>query len=180
MAISGNIGSGKSYIASELSDRMNIPRTSFSDSLKTYAKNNKMLTNRESLQELGSKLINGLSSEEFLELMKNNSSYNWDDDIIIDGFRHPSIFLKFKNMYPDTILIYCECKDTNKRVNRISKRDDIKDRKIIYKIINHATEQEVDKLKNYSDIIIDTCDDNFDFDKDVLQKINAIQKAVSH
>lgn len=157
ITLSGRICSGKSYAAGLLSKKFGYPVASFGGYLKHYCQRNNLSTDRITLQEIGEKFVVERPKEFLIDVLnyfKSNS-----DSIIIEGVRHIRIFEEINNLTTGLISIFIEA-DKNLRYDRYLKREgyspDDKSYRHFVDLDNHPVELEIDKLKDYCDIIVDS------------------------
>ena len=153
--ISGKICSGKSSIAKNISDSLNIPIASFSEYLVDLAKKQTLPTDRESLQNLGNSLI----IKDHLIFLNDVMDFSnpVSDKFIFEGVRHNIIF--------DTIIKNSKTSksiflDTNEelRLQRFLKRSKEMDKNLtaadFYKRQEHPVEKEVADIKAKSLLVL--------------------------
>lgn len=153
IAIAGGIASGKSTVASIISEKYSIPKISFSDVLKVYCIKNGIEVNRTNLQNLGQSLIakNGYSG--FLDFIINESKdiIDWRKDVILEGFRHREVYKEFHKRFPDSKLIYCCC-SRDEQVKRGIERENLTEEKI-KSYLEHPVESDIEKLRIFKDFL---------------------------
>ena len=87
MGISGRIGSGKTSLAVVLAERLNCPRASFGDYVRTVATDRGLdASRRDVLQEVGDDLI-GAGWDTFCAAVLNSAGYS-GGSLVVDGIRH--------------------------------------------------------------------------------------------
>lgn len=107
---------------------------------------------RESLQAFGQNVKDQYGYEGFLDWSIEHSPYvNWDGPLVVDGLRHPIIYEKIIEKFPEVILVYCDC-DRETQIGRIVVRDKITLEEA-EKIISHQTEKYVSDLESYAHIV---------------------------
>lgn len=150
LCVSGEIASGKTYIAKKLAEVLSCDRYSVSDFLKMLAvKQGQKNISREVLQELGREQINNgwkTFCKDFLDFTK------WDNKgfLIIDGIRHAEFLQSLSDLvrpWGRVVSIFVEA-DTMVRNERLEIRGEvIGDSK-------HVAEGNLLILKENSDIIV--------------------------
>ncbi len=152
ICIAGKIACGKSTVAEIIARYTGFPRISFGNILRKYSESQNLHQTREGLQNLGQKILDRYGYGGFLKwAMEHSSDVNWTESLVIDGVRHVAIYQRITEIFPKTILVYCDC-DTQTQINRILTRDKITKKEAI-KVISHPTEKYVQNLKPYADII---------------------------
>jgi dephospho-CoA kinase len=157
ISISGRICSGKSFVANLLSEQFNIPVASFSHYLKDYCLKNKINIDRNTLQELGEKLV----KENPSQFLKDTIDHFIGDGntIIVEGVRHKSIFEALTDLSEKSISVFVD-ENRNTRFERYVKRikftDEIKTHQHFLVLDNHPVEIETEMLKPLCDIVIDS------------------------
>lgn len=152
--MAGKTVSGKTTASKAISRHLCCPLVSFGGILKEYSIKESLPHDRESLQNLGQKLICDLGYSGFLDWVIDKSpQINQNDTLVVDGFRHHDIYRYFIEIFPRSILIYCSC-DRNLQIQRLKERDKINTDQAI-NIISHPIEQGIEQLREYADIILE-------------------------
>jgi dephospho-CoA kinase len=87
VGISGRIGSGKSTLATELADRMNCPRASFGDYVRSVVTDRGLNpAQRPILQAVGDELITG-GWDPFCRAILERARYD-GGSVVVEGIRH--------------------------------------------------------------------------------------------
>ncbi len=152
IGVAGVIASGKTTVTKAIAQNYSLQVLSFGGVLREYCLRNSIIPSRSNLQNLGQNLITQLGQRGFMHwTMENASSISWKNGIILDGFRHKDVYKEFKFIFPNSILIFCDCpKDA--QVVRICQRDKISPREA-REIIEHPSEQDIKALQDSADFI---------------------------
>ena len=156
IGIVGKIHSGKSTLAREISQSLEIPIVSFGGYLKDFSLKNDLPTDRESLQSLGNKRIlnNPVSFIEDVLSGQEDSSI-----IIIEGIRHESVLLSLKKTYHQSYFIFLDV-TFDERYSRYTNGKNILTKDIsveeFFKIDNHQVESEINNLKERCDYTLNS------------------------
>lgn len=152
VCIAGKIACGKSTITEAIARHTSFPRISFGNILRKYSKEQNLPQTREALQDLGQKILDEYGYGGFLEwTIEHSPNINWNGPLLIDGLRHLAVYECILEMFPSTILVYCNC-NVQTQINRIVARDKITKEEAL-KIISHPTEKYIQDIKPYADII---------------------------
>ncbi|MDY0903803.1 AAA family ATPase [Pedobacter sp. CFBP9032] len=149
ICIIGQISSGKSYLASEISKKLDIPIVSFGKYLVNYSRENNLSTERADLQDLGEKFIKQ-DAEKFLQNVIQYSA-PVEDKIIIEGVRHLSIQNAIVNSFNSHYFIFCDTPDAiryERFIFRNKESDSIKTMESFDNANAHKVEQEIPLLKD--------------------------------
>lgn len=150
IGIAGKMGSGKSFVAKQISEILNFPKYSFGSYIVEEARHRHLETDRETLQNLGEGLVKELGPEQFLKnfwLSTNNSKSQ-----ILDGIRHVEIWKYIQTVSKKAILIYLDI-DQATQLERLCARDKIEKEVALY-YLQHPVEKNVDLLIPEADITI--------------------------
>jgi adenylate kinase family enzyme len=163
--IIGKICSGKSTLAKDFSKWLKFPIASFGGYLVNYSLQNDLPTDRESLQDLGTQMINNQHTQ-FLESVIKYSAPS-PSSLIFEGVRHKVILDEIKKNSSKTFSIYLDVKE-DVRIERFVKREkaiDANNKALedFYKRSQHPVEQEVENLRNECNYIIVSNDSYRDF-----------------
>jgi dephospho-CoA kinase len=154
LAFSGGLGAGKSALTRELAGRLDWPRVSFGDYVRTYATQvQRDPKDRAVLQQLGQALV--LTDREGFvrKVLGQNPT---EGSLIVDGVRHVEILLELKSQVrPRALkLIYIKA-DSETRQTRLMERDHV-ERRLVARYDSDITEAQISRiLPQYADHIID-------------------------
>ncbi len=174
IVIIGKICSGKSTLSKKLSSELNIPIASFGNYLYTISQEMSLPTDRESLQDLGTKLIN----ESYRDFLENVITHvpNQTNKLIFEGVRHKVIFEEIKRISNRMISFYLEV-ENKERLRRFLNREKVIDLSANEDTFNernkHQVESEVDILKSYCDYRILSTDNAFEIMKEKILEISS-------
>jgi cytidylate kinase len=160
IVICGRICSGKTTLAQKISLKYNLHIASFGRYLKNYCEINNLPIDRKHLQDTGNLLVLKNPFQFVNDVI--NYSANGVDKFILEGVRHKSVFDSLNQFTANRISIFAQA-DIKTRFNRYSSRGKDSDDQISFeqfKIVDsHPVENEIETLKEYCDIIIDTTKD---------------------
>lgn len=154
--IIGKICSGKSTLANDLSNWLQIPKCSFGRYLLKYATDKGLKTDRDSLQALGESLIQ-VDQRKFLDDVISFGGHS-GGRIIFEGVRHRSILQGISSKSMNTLSIFLDVKESVRLERFINREKDIdKGRNAVEDFLRfsaHKVEEEVELLKSDCDFII--------------------------
>jgi len=116
LGISGRIGSGKTSLAVVLAERLNCPRASFGDYVRTVATDRGLdASQREVLQEVGDDLI-AVGWDTFCAAVMNRAGYSVGP-VVVDGIRHADAAQTMRMLVAPTPwkLVAVESEDATRR-----------------------------------------------------------------
>lgn len=155
--IVGKICSGKSTLAKELSIQLNFSIVSFGGYLLDYAKHNSLPFDRESLQDLGTHMVES-DAGEFLRNAINFSAKN-SRDLIFEGVRHKVIFEEIDKISKRSFSLYADVnmeERLRRFLNREKEIDILVNEKDFLARNSHKVESEIEEIKSLCDTIIDS------------------------
>lgn len=151
ICMAGKICSGKSTLARKIATHTGYRLVSFGGILNNHLVKSDLSVTRDTLQSLGQELINQLGYEGFLQWSIEHSPHiRWDSALVIDGLRHGAIYSRLVEIFPQTILIYCNC-DPETQITRLMERDKV-DRNKAEQIILHETEWYIAELESQANL----------------------------
>jgi dephospho-CoA kinase/ASC-1-like (ASCH) protein len=155
ICVSGEIASGKTYIANKLSEALNCRRYSVSDFLRSIAHDREQNDpSREYLQRLGKEQMED-GWEKFCKNFVSFTEWRSSGYLIVDGVRHIEFLQSFSDLirpWGKAISVYVST-DIKTRERRLTERGEtIKD-------ANHAAEGDLSKIRKCADIYIDNNDE---------------------
>lgn len=154
IALSGKVGSGKTTLTAELASRLEWPRISFGDYVRSYAIQHQIEPTRENLQNMGERLL-AEDAKQFCNNVLNQVEWRPYGKLIIDGVRHVNVLALIKNLVEPFKLVHVhvEAEEQN-RLERLEACYSFTD---IQRIDSHSTELDVkDKLKQQADFNLQT------------------------
>lgn len=152
LGISGSIASGKTFVSQTILKTVPLFYTSFSDVLKKNCQDCGLSPSRDVLQNLGKRLIDTKGADGFIEWILNQSHLP-ADHLLLDGFRHITVWEAFQKRFPTARLIFCDV-SPEVQINRICARDGLS-RSQAAAILTHPVEQDVCRLKTKASVIFD-------------------------
>ncbi len=169
--VAGGTCSGKSTLARHIADHTGYPVASFGGCLRNYARQAKLPTAVESLQNLGQWLISQFGYDGFLQwIIGHSPEVLWEDLLILDGVRHVAMHDSLKKAFPANVLVYCAC-DKETQIARIMNRDGIS-RERAERILSHPLERFITELEPQAHLIFRPEDSLEDF----LAQLDALIK----
>ncbi len=160
ITISGRICSGKSYAANLIKNEFGFPVGSFGGYLKHYNENKGLPIDRKTLQDMGETFVN-TNPKLFLNDVLSYYT-NKDNNIVLEGVRHKSIFQGVSLLTQNHIGIYIDA-DIETRYNRYYNRakttDEIKTFDQFLISDSHSVEMEIESLKPQCKFIADSTQD---------------------
>ena len=142
LAFSGQMGSGKSRLSSDVAKALGWSYASFGDYIRSIALSQGLDDTREVLQELGADLVNK-DAEDFCRSLL--AYYNWrsGEPLIIDGLRHKEIADALRRLVaPLEIRIVLLEVDKETRKARLAKEKQ-RDFEMFEEVHKHPTEMQV-------------------------------------
>jgi dephospho-CoA kinase len=168
----GKICSGKSTIGQMLSENLVIPKSSFGGYLIHYSNMRDLPTDRQSLQNLGEKLIESNALwflNETIDFGRGQSK-----SLILDGVRH-KVILDGLNAISEKTIFICVDADLQLRYQRYltreKKADSNKDYQKFLEAESHKVEQETERLREVCHIVIDSKSAN---KEDILSRVKEL------
>jgi hypothetical protein len=116
VGISGRIGSGKTSLAVVVAERLNCPRASFGDYVRSVANERGLdSSQREVLQEVGDDLI-AAGWDAFCAAVLNSAGYS-SGPVVVDGIRHADAAQTMQKLVAPTVwkLVAVESEDATRR-----------------------------------------------------------------
>lgn len=157
ITISGRISSGKSYAAELIQNKFGFPIASFGGYLKYYCEQKSLSTDRKNLQDIGEKLVETNPRQFIIDVISHFIGSS--DKIILEGVRHKSIFEEVKHITDNHLSIFIDA-GLQTRYDRYYKRnkdsDEVKTFEQFMISDNHSVEMEIEDLKQFCNIIIDS------------------------
>jgi len=157
ICISGRICAGKSQAAECISRKFGFPVISFGEFLHYYSIKNKYSIERQTFSELGDKLVSQ-DPQHFLNEVIEYFPID-KDSIILDGVRHKAILDAITEITENRIAIFINTSFKTRYQRCYSRKkiyDDFSTFEKFYKADSHRVEAEIESLKLYCDIIVDT------------------------
>lgn len=154
IAFAGPIGSGKTTISGTVAKTLDLPRASFGDHVRRVAKQRSLALDRETLQVIGSELIER-GWQPFCEAVLSDAGWKKGSGIVIDGLRHTEAINAILKVTGTSkfILIFISIRGQDRQERLITKG--IQDKKTQRKIESHSTEVQVASLRHKADLVID-------------------------
>lgn len=152
--ISGEICSGKSTLAKELSKKVNVPIASFGSYLTHYCSQHNVESTRRNLQDVGESFIQKDPKAFLMEVIKFSGGNSYQ--LIFEGVRHKVILAEIISLSSATKLIYLETPEPirHQRYNSRDGQNHI-DIDSFRAKCNHPVEQDIKLLKPKANLILD-------------------------
>lgn len=150
VGIAGQIGSGKTSLAMELSKRLNWKLISFGSFVRSEANRRGINIDRVALQQLGEDLITELGPDEFVRQVLFSDKIN--SNMVIDGIRHVEIWQAIRSIAQQSILVYLDIPE-EVRIARLQQRDNL-DIDSIKLAMFHPMERNIPFLRQFSDLVL--------------------------
>jgi cytidylate kinase len=143
VAFAGPIGSGKTTVASRLATLLNCPMASFGGYFRSLAAKRGYTKSRDVLQRLSEEQIDSLGPRGLLRAVLALTSWDHEQDLVVDGIRHPSIVaaLRAEAAPIPVILVYLDV-PLELRQERLRCRDGLSSRDL-GRFDLHPTERDV-------------------------------------
>lgn len=154
IGLSGQLGSGKSSLASILAERSSWQRAAFGDYLRHLANQRGLETDRVSLQQLGEEQI-ALGWDAFCSAVLNHFEWRPGRGLVVDGIRHVDAVRTLNRlMYPQRLFLVHLAIDEEIRHGRLALRDGTQ--AFLMSVEEHTTEADVkDALPRAADMVVD-------------------------
>ena len=154
IAFAGPIGSGKSTVSVAIAEALGLSRASFGDHVRSVAKQRGLTQDRETLQLIGSELIeNGWGP--FCKAVLSQAGWKKGDSIIVDGIRHSEAIEALRQMTAPLkfILFFISIEEEDRQSRLMSKG--IIDKREKSKVESHSTEAQVNSLRSKASLVLD-------------------------
>jgi dephospho-CoA kinase len=153
LGLAGRIGSGKTSLASELARRLECPRASFGDYVRSVAEDRGLdAGDREVLQTVGDELI-AQSWESFCRGVLDDAAYA-GGSVVVDGVRHHDAAATLRPLVaPVRLLVVAVASPDDERLLRLAGRGLTDDE--ITRADAHPNEGEVLDVVAAADFVVD-------------------------
>lgn len=152
--IIGRINAGKSSLIERISEHFNIPVTSFGCMIKNLIQVDS--PTRSQLQDFGHRKFTKEGARKILDNAIDFSNNKTAKIIIFDGVRHKTVLEEINKISQKTFVIFL---DADKKTRYERSRED-SGHSITFeefqKIDEHPIEQEIDAMKQFSDVVINS------------------------
>lgn len=150
IGVAGQMGSGKTVIASEICKLYDASKVSFGDFVRAEAVRRNIALDRSSLQLLGETLIKELGYAKFVESVLTFTDIT--PTMVLDGVRHVEIWKTVLSFSSQSILIYLDIPVIT-RLNRLKARDNLDD-DLIKVAMRHPMEINIPLLLPLANIVL--------------------------
>lgn len=160
ITIIGRISSGKSYSAKLIQTHFKFPVASFGSYLKYYCEQNNLPIDRKTLQNIGEIFVKKNPKQFLIDIISH--FIGKADTIILEGVRHKSIFEGINQLSENHLAIFIDADlqtRYNRYYNRDKKADEVKSFEQFEISEAHSVEQEIESLKPFCDLVIDSNED---------------------
>jgi dephospho-CoA kinase len=172
IGISGGIGSGKTALANEVSEKLGCHKVGFGDYVRSLAEEQGLEPSRENLQTLGEQLVTS-NLEEFCTAVLFQKGWKKDSHLVVEGIRHTEVVETIKRVISPVQfeLVYINL-PLEERKLRLEKRQNIHDAQNIVQYDQHSTEKQTqNELLDVASIFIDG---NTPIEQQALEVIEAL------
>ena len=172
IAFAGPIGSGKSTVSVAIAEALGLSRASFGEHVRSVAKQRGLTQDRETLQLIGSELIeNGWGS--FCKAVLSQAGWKKGDGIVVDGIRHiEAIEALLRMTVPSKfVLVFISIAEKERQIRLV--RKGIKDKENQLKIESHSTEVQVKSLEGKADLILDGTRPSLELVNQIMEYFNS-------
>lgn len=143
LVFAGGMGSGKSDLTKELSNRLGWPRASFGDHVRKLAQESSLdHTDRSVLQRLGQALVLTQPDKFVNDVIAGTNNA---DSIILDGLRHVEILLCLKARADLTLRMVYIKTPAEVRQSRVVEREHV-DRRLVASYDADITEAQISRI----------------------------------
>jgi dephospho-CoA kinase len=153
IGLAGGIACGKTTVAqSIIATFPEMQNTSFGGVMRAWSAAHGLPVTRDALQAFGKNLIEENGYAGLLDwLIANSADIDWDKGVIVDGFRHPGVYQRFKEYFPKAVLVCCVC-SKEVQIQRLKAREGLKEKQA-QAILAHPVEQETNSLRQFADVL---------------------------
>lgn len=119
VVISGRIASGKSTVATYIASEFNLKTVSFGEYVRAISRQTGKLETRQSLQQLGDRLISTLGTSGLLQATLKHSDIQPNDSVVFDGVRHSEILDGIRRSSRNCLAVFLDAslKERHRRYN---------------------------------------------------------------
>lgn len=144
----GRIGTGKSTISRAVAERLEVPRVSFGDVVRSEASNRNLPETREALQNLGDALI-AEGWDSFCARVVATVKPRASDTLVVDGIRHIGAIERLTKLATRSfILVFVEAPWESRVSWRGIAADELR------RTDAHPNEAEVDDVRLAADVVV--------------------------
>ncbi len=166
IVIIGEICSGKSSVAKEISRQLGYTIISFGAYVNYLCEIKNIPPTRENKQNLGAQLV----AENPIRFLKNATSYSTGDvdspSVIFEGVRHLSILNSIREIAQEVMIIFLDY-DFETRYSRYLSREKLEDsfqtRSYFEEKCSHLVESEIREMQSFSNLTVSS----EDFDENI-------------
>lgn len=149
----GGISSGKTSLSTSVAEAMDCPRTAFGDYVRASARHQRLPETRESLQEIGARLVVE-DTPGFCAAVLSQVSWEAAGKLIVDGVRHRAVLEALRSLVSPIPfkLVFVE---TTQEVRNSRLESRVESSTNLAQLERHSTEVEVvSSLRNEADLIV--------------------------
>lgn len=144
ICVSGKIAAGKTTISLAFSQCFGFQIVSFGDILRDYFKRMNIKPTREILHQKSEEIVASVGNYGAMDwFMKHSPQINWNDNLIVEGCRHPETYQRMQELYSFCFLVHCSCCESV-QIKRLMERDNKMSIEQIRRIIAHPVEEDLD------------------------------------
>lgn len=165
VCVSGGIASGKTTLAETLCGRQGGIRLAWGDAVRRRAMDEDLPATRESLQDVGLKMV-GEGWESFVRELCKDFSRDDADLLVVEGIRHVDALRALKTRFPDrkSIVVFVDI-DPELRSERVARRGEMLDALI------HPVESDLENVRSAADLVLDGGEPVDTLVDDVVQRL---------
>ena len=157
VAVTGKIGAGKTTLTRALAERFRLRRVSFGELVTRQAVLRSVSTGRKSLQDVGQRLMADLGPKGMLEAAIEAANARTAPALVIDGVRHVDVYRALTERSAETILVFLDVNERERRVRWMLREASRSSTRASFdEVSRHPVEQEIDSLKEFADVVVDS------------------------
>lgn len=155
ICVSGKTAAGKTTISFALSQRFDFQVVSFGNILRDYFKTLNIKPTKEILHQKSEKIVASVGNYGAMDwFIKHSPQIDWNNNLIVEGCRHPETYQRMQELYNSCLLVHCSCCESV-QIKRLIERDKMSVEQI-RKITAHPVEKDLDtEFVQMADIIND-------------------------
>jgi cytidylate kinase len=141
VGFSGRQASGKTMLSREIASRLDWPRVSFGDYVRSVAGKRGISEEAGNLQDLGADLIHELGWEKLCRQVLAQVDWSPERSLVIDGIRHTEALTTLTQLVSPTDLVHVHIKVSDlERQARLTAREEAGSQHAAQRSEDHSTE----------------------------------------